>query len=296
MNIRCWFDDNEVLCVFNRKNHKSNELNLTIIVIILYILLAIAIAIAIICKIGCSDIAAFMGSYAGGVLGGLGALLAVFLTIKYSLKVQADNSREAMEHMDMQNRINEKENRKERLSRRKEQKLASRRGFVDGIAEQIGKYITHISKYYYSSLEAERLNKDVKRAWKNVQEKRKEYTDTIEKLKTMSSEMQTNPIEIDRDCIDNELQTAENEYARKIKEFNDNSIFGNRIVANEAYFIIRTKLIDIPDAQDMILFLEEFQREVSIPKDNNGQWLQNQTMILMQKFADFRKTYVSGIC
>ena len=278
---------------------KVGVLKLTLIVIVLYISLVIIIAAVFFYQYGCklshSDISAFIGSYAGGTLGGLGALLAVFLTISHSLKVQAENSREANDRMAEQISTTIEENKKDKAARREEQALVARQNLANDIAELIGKYITHISNYYYAVANDEVLDINVQASRDEVLAKRKEYADVITELKQANSGIMNRPkkeIELDKERIAKEIEAAEKEYERSLNEQKDNSIFGNRLIANEAYFVIRTKLIDVIEAKDMISFLEDFHRDVTIPDGFDNEWIYDHVDTLMTKFGEFREAFV----
>ncbi len=115
--------------------------------------------------------ASFLGSYAGGMLGGLGTLIAVLITVKNSQQIQEENKKdtdkriveETLRHQhDINNELKrrDEEHKEEIVERQKHDRTI----FAYDIADKIGIYITHISKYHYAGLSSGRLEMELSKA------------------------------------------------------------------------------------------------------------------------------------
>ena len=244
--------------------------------------------------------AGFLGSYVGGVLGGLGTLIAMYVTMKHSIEIQAENKRDTDQQIQAGNLIREKEYQRDKAEREKEyqrdkaereaerkaeeagRECEIRAAFANEIAEMVGKYITYISKYYFASIHAERLDEELR----DLREKVKRAEENAEHAVTGAT----------KDMCRLKLESARIRLDKKEQEVRENRTFGNRLDANEAYFIIKTKLFGNPDAEKLVHFMEEFHRETGIPQRaaECGLWLDESTEKLMGLFEEFRERYVRG--
>lgn len=281
---------------------KVSDLRLTIAVTIIYTVVAVLLAVGVIrvfyCDMRATDISSFIGSYAGGALGGLGALLAVFLTIRHSLKVQAENSKEAADRMTEQNNINQKEHDRERNARQAEQERSARQAFADSIAEQLGVYITHISKYYFEAPKCEKLDEEVRQAYEELRQKEAEL-ESVRQAQVSGPGVSNNPsneLERKRAELEQEVAELKEAYQRKQDEEREHSRFAMRIEANEAYFIIETKLSGITEGASLLSCLQTVQREAGMDHDEpaRGSWMEGKSKELMEEYREFSRRYVGS--
>ena len=225
-------------------------------------------------------IASFFGSYAGGVLGGLGTMIAMYITIRHTLKLQEENKKDTDQQIVANRRDREAEQKQNEEV--KEQEI--RRAFANDIAVLLGKYIADISKYHYVSIFAEQYSESMKLAQANMNQKELEYEKALERTgKKACKEMVA-------------FDAAKRKYEEKRKEYEDNSIQGRRIVANEALFTIQTKLYGIECAKPFLDCLFELHGKVGFEhgSDNQqiGEWLEKDIKSLQKHYADFRVAYV----
>lgn len=265
-----------------RKNNKHKFDKIFWIVIIIYVLLGIGLALGFKYRVfelvapsrlSNEGWASFLGSYVGGSLGGLGTLIAVYFTVKTSLDIQEENKRDSDQQMrDEIKRHNEEiANQKhahdiERASDLAEEHKKECKAFVDRIAEELGVYITHISKYHYAGLYAERLEH-------NVFNKKINY-----------------------DQGHNEASFQD--YEEALEEQKDNSKFGNRLTANEMYFTILTKLENVDCADHFVQKMKDVHRGAGLDhkgeEKSYGSWISEQTDALRDEYRNFAKRYVNS--
>ena len=172
-----------------------------------------------------------------------------------------------------------------------------RKEFADSIAELIGKYITQISKYDYSSLHAESLNEKKQKAYEQLQNKRDEYNAFSRKIEggKLDNEDLKDP-EGKRERIKESYHDAKDEYYSAKKEYDENSKFGNRLEANEAFFTIKSKLSGIESAKQMIELMEEIHHESGAPhkEGSYGKWISDKCDELILQYQHFRDEYVNS--
>ena len=251
--------------------------------------------------------AGFLGSYVGGVFGGLGTLIAMYMTIRQTIDIQEENKKDTDAKIQAQNLARVKEYNRDKADRDRERRedhenreRELRIQFSEDIAELVGRYITDISKYHYASLQAERLDDNVQKAYAKFSEKYNEYEQICREIeKSVSDEYSV--IKHNRRCLcekrDNlwvECNHLERDYERKQKQYDENSNDGNRLVANEAYFIMKTKLSEIPEANGLIMKLEEIHRRVGDrnEEESPANWINQKCKELMEIYDIFRKSYV----
>ena len=203
--------------------------------------------------------AGFLGSYVGGILGGLGTLISVYITVKDSRNMQAENKRDTDQKI-----MDDKEEReKERKEYKGLEEQKERRQFADDIAIYVGKYITHISKYYYASRWAEDIDlrfRDTNDKLKQLEREIMELNKKISKLEIDSEEI--SELEIYKTNLLEEKKIMERKYNEQLKEKEKNSIEGNRTKANECYFILKTKLCNISEANDLLSQLDMLHKDM----------------------------------
>lgn len=233
--------------------------------------------------------AGFLGSYVGGILGGLGTLISVFITVKESRDMQIDNKKDTDKKI-----LDDKEEREaERKEDKKLEGQRERRKFADDIAVYIGKYITHISKYYYASRWAESIDADFRQANDELREVEREIlalNAKIEKIGLESDEFVK--LDIERGHLLDEKEIRERKYNEQLKEKEKNSIEGNRTEANECYFILRAKLFNITEANSMLCQMDVLHKEMFRNlKDMDEDWLGKNIDLLIKEYNKFKINY-----
>ncbi len=237
--------------------------------------------------------AGFLGSYVGGVLGGLGTLIAVFITVKDSKEAQIKNEQDASKRIE--------EDRKERNRERDEDKfqeiMKEKNRFAICIAEYIGKYITHISKYYYANLYDEITHK--------------EYLDAREKLIAVETEIDRIYAKINdedsdsekfiqlglkKDHLLNKKQKLQREYEEKRYDDQKNREEGDRTVANECFFTLKTMLHGIHEADIMKSKLNEIHNGFAKARRESydQRQLVNNIDELMKIYDTFKDDYLAA--
>ena len=230
--------------------------------------------------------AGFLGSYVGGILGGLGTLISVYITVKDSRDMQAENKKDT----DKQISDNRKERDIERKEDRKLMEQRERKEFADKIADYIGKYITYISKYYYASLSAERIDKNLDGLCDDLKKMKNKLSEVERKIeKAYSNSDEPTQLRMEKKKLLDNQQITKRTYKKQLKEKERNSIEGDRTQANECYFILNTKLFNIAQANDMLRQLDVLHKEM--PGDmcgENKNWLKKNTDALVTEYYKFK--------
>ncbi|MBN7572799.1 hypothetical protein C1H57_23520 [Clostridium sp. 2-1] len=235
--------------------------------------------------------AGFLGSYVGGILGGLGTLISVFVTVKESRDIQAENKSDTDKKI-----LKDKDEReKERKEEKELEEQKERKQFADDISVYVGKYITHISKYYYAARRAEDLDsayRDANDKLKKIENKLVNLNKEIDKVGIDSDEFIQ--LESKRERLCDSKGIAEREYSERIKEKERNSRDGDRLEANECYFILRTKLYNIAEANEFLKQLDVLHKDIFKHLNQigmNEDWLQINSNLLIKKYYVFKTKY-----
>jgi len=217
----------------------------------------------------------FLGSYIGGALGGVGTLLAVYITTKETRKIQQENSVQI-------------EDEKERTERKE------RKQFADEIANNIARYITNISKYFYANRALDRLDKDRDRLNKelsSIQQEIQAHYDTQKGLNIEDDldEYAKIDLEIDqlkqkKDGILIRLQNTE-------KDIEHNR--GDRTIAIECYFLLKIKLKDIDEAKSILSQLEFIHNNSANVEGTDFNFINEETNKLLNMTVRFVDRYVN---
>lgn len=251
--------------------------------------------------------AGFLGSYVGGILGGLGTLIALYITVKNSMTVQEENKKDTDQRIEEEYKRHqadiaaEKERRdKERLSDKEDNDKRDRQQFVNNIAKELGVYITHISKYHFAGLEAERLQDRVSNAKTElfrVEQKLKSIDDKLSAVDVNDSD-EFLRVSTERDTIVDEKDQLSRIYNEALAEQRSNSEFGNRLTANEAFFTLKVVLGNITFADDLLKKLEEVHKGAGFrhpEEETYSQWINLKTEDLIQEFTVFMDRYVDNV-
>ena len=194
--------------------------------------------------------------------------------------MQTDNKKDSDQRMLDEIQRRNDEYKRDKADRQKEQ----RREFADSIAELIGQYITDISKYHYASLVAESLLKRLQNARDELNRKRQDYfsPDNSANIHTEERALQ-------------EYYIAKERYDEVKAEYDENSKFGKRLAANEAFFTIKSKLSGIKEAEKMIELMEtihdgsgSYHQEASY-----GSWITCKCDLLIDEYQLFREKYIN---
>lgn len=241
--------------------------------------------------------AGFLGSYVGGILGGLGTLLSLFITVKDSRDMQAENKRDTDEKIRNDRAEREQEQKANRLAEAKKE----RNRFTEDIAVYIGKYITDISKYYYACQNSERIHSqynDVRGTLNNIDHQILKINEEIEKHAQNNDFSSVQYTELQQ----KKIHLLENQHILKrrfeevSKEKDKNYLESNRLVANECYFILKTKLYDITEANGLLNQLKFIHNKLFDNLDYNAldqNWIGKNNDLLMDEYYKFKMEYVN---
>jgi len=277
---------------------QKNSLKIALMIISIYTIIGIVLPIVFkymifentaISNLSNNEWAGFLGSYVGGILGGLGTLIAVFITIRDSRNIQFENKKDTDQRI-----LNETEERERlRIEDKHNSERNKRKEFTDEISTYIGKYITHISKYFYANSSSERLES--------------EYTSARDKMISIEKEIEKVDEDINNADINSEeyvkLQNARNGLldrksaaSRIYNECKDerekNYEQANRLIANECLFILKTKLHGIKEAKELLSQLSILQNE-GFNRLATSKWLPQNTELLIEKYNDFKEQYIN---
>lgn len=280
---------------------EMKKVNIILYIIIIYLIISIALPFIfkyIIFEstnysyLSNNEWAGFLGSYVGGILGGLGTLISVYITVKESRIMQADNKKD----IDQKILDDKKEREIQRKIDEEAEAKKERREFAEDIAVYIGRYITYISKYYYASKYAENLDQKLKTkndSLKKSEEELIKIDAEIEKVGCNSN--RSRKLQLQREHILDKKLIAEKEYENARRSRESNSLEENRTIANECYFILKSKLNDIASAQKLISQLTVLHNDCVKNFDINDVWLMKNTNLLIDEYNNFKKVYEQKI-
>lgn len=250
--------------------------------------------------------ASFLGSYVGGIFGGIGTLIAVLITVKSSQQIQEENKKDTDQRI-IEETIRHQQDINNELKRRNEEHAAEicekqkhdRTVFANDLADKIGIYITHISKYHYSSLKSEHLWESVLSANDALIRAEKKVEELGEELTKISAENADDIIRLseEKELAQNRCDNARRVYQEADCAYRDNLMFGQRLEANEAYFIIKTKLFGIKEAEKLIIQLENIHRGVGSPhpeENGYGSWIDVESKKLMEEYRKYKEQYINS--
>ena len=197
-----------------------------------------------------SEWSSFLGSYVGGILGGLGTLISVYITVKETRNMQVQNKKDTDAKLLDDKKSRDAERKDDKAENEKKEKLK----FTDGIAEYVGRYITYISKYYYSSLDDKKLCQDLDNLTTELNKCNNDIHDIGSKLELTDIDSEEFiSLNIKKENLTGKKQDLERKLLQLNNDIKNNRKFGERTVANECFFILNTKLRDIPDAEQLLL-------------------------------------------
>lgn len=251
--------------------------------------------------------AGFFGSYIGGVLGGVGTLLAMYITLKNTIEIQRRNKMDSDIQILQSNYEREREYNRDKNAREKERnddfqakEQEIRRAFMDEIARLLGVYLANISKCYYSSLYYSMYHKskndayaEMKKAYDKLE---KECTDVGIREAAAGRKIDALSVHVKR--LELECEKKKDEYLERKTECEKNDERGNRIEANEAFFIIDCMLEGIQEADQFLKCLYEMDSKSNAFKDSiNGgnvddEWLKISIKDIKKSYGEFRDQYV----
>ena len=243
-------------------------------------------------KLNNAEWASFLGSYVGGILGGLGTLIAVFITVKDSKEAQLKNEQNTAKRIE--------ENRKERNRERDEDKLREeikeKNRFTISVAKYLGKYITHISKYYYANLDADRVRNDFLSARQNLMNTESEIEAINQKIDSVDSTSDEYvKLGLKKEHLADKKQKLQREYDEKRYEDHKNIEDGNRIVTNECFFTLNTMLYGIFEANALRQKLKDIHNGSAIAdgKSLGEEWLSKNIDEIMHIYDEFKVEYIN---
>lgn len=213
-------------------------ISISIIVVLPFALEIIIFRNDIYSVLGNAEWSSFLGSYIGGALGGIGTLLAVYITTKETRKIQQENSMQ----IEDERRRNEKKERKQ---------------FTDEIAKDVATYITDISKYFYASHALKQLHdteRDLNDELCHVEQKIAEKHSMLKNLNIDEETQQYISVGNELDGLKQKESELKYKIERNSRELERNK--ADRTVANECYFLLKMKLQNIENGEELLNRLE----------------------------------------
>lgn len=240
-----------------------------------------------------SEWANFLGSYVGGILGGLGTLIAVFITVKDSKEAQLKNEQDTTMRLES----DRKERNLERDEDKLREELKEKTRFTISVAEYLGKYITHISNYYYANLNVETTHKD--------------YLDARQKLLNIENLIEQADKKIDsadpsacefikhkqkKEHLLDKKQKLQRKYEEKRYEDRRKSEQGDRTIADECFFTLNTMLYGIDEASALKQKLKNIHNASAMADSKSFEqgWLENTIDEIMRIYDEFKSDYLAA--
>lgn len=286
---------------------------IVILIMVVYLLMSVTIPISFKCfiferttpaNLSNSEWAGFLGSYAGGILGGFGTLIAVYFTVNSSMMIQEQNKKEtddriADEYKRHQDEVATENKRRvlERKSDVEENSKRDRQLFSNTIAKELGVYITHITKYHYANIEADKIDIKLKLAKSELNKVENELHRMDEVYSHISADDNDTIIKVglERDKLSNDKDRALRIYNDILTEQKNNSDFGNRIKANEAFFTINAMLYNVPQAKELLSKMASVHEKAGFKNSTEGQleeWIGDATTELIKSYSEFKDHYI----
>ena len=250
--------------------------------------------------------ASFLGSYVGGIFGGIGTLIAVYITVKSSQQIQLVNKKDTDQRIFDESIRHQKEVEDECSRREEERKVemaerqkSERTQFTNDVADKIGLYITHISKFHYASLLSNRLNENLQAARKKLLQAENDLMQIGNKSVYIDADNTDELVKVseEKGLAEVKLEQARRVYREAENEYNSNQDFGNRLSANEAFFSIKTKLNDLEEAKSLLDELEEVHRGAGFAHSEEktwGSWMDEESKKIIAEFGVFKDKYIRG--
>ena len=205
------------------------------------------------------------GTCISSISSALIALSGVYLTVKETRRIQKENSEDA------NNKV---------LTERNERLKKERRELTNTLSVYIGKYITHTQLYYWAIVKDYTL--------------RNELRGKETSLKANEASMAQNDMtEIHHKRLSSMEKTKE-EIQQIKKEIEINTTKGNRITASECYFILKTQLSAVNEADELLKKLDYIHSTITKVGTKGGpdeDWLRKETDELMRCFNIFKENY-----
>lgn len=225
--------------------------------------------------LGNGEWSGFLGSYIGGALGGIGTLFSVYFTTKETRKIQKENAV-----------IIEKE--KESSAKRERKK------FADGIVQDVAKYVTNISKYFYDAHVVNELNNNIDEWNRELRDVKHRIQQNLELEKEMDFTSQKKEyIRIDREIEQLKQNEEELKYIieENIRKTERNK--ADKTIAIECYFLIKMKLKDLEAGKSIMNQLEYIHVNSSNAGHTALEFIERETEKLLNLTVEFVDRYVS---
>ena len=176
------------------------------------------------------------------------------------------------------------------------EELKEKNQFAISVAEYLGKYITHILKYYYANLHSETVHAEYLYTRQNLLNIEKEIEQVNRKINSVdSSSDDFLKLELKKESLSDKKQKFQREYEEKRYEDHRNSEQGNRTIANECFFTLKTMLYGIKEAGVLrqkldIIHNGSARSDWNVFEQN---WLSNSIDELMYIYDEFKSDYLT---
>lgn len=208
-----------------------------------------------------------------GISSGLITLASVAITVKETRRIQDENSNDTNEKITIEHN--------ERLKK-------EHRELTNTISIYIGKYITHTQIYFESIF----MDNNLRNELKSKKQALKKYEDT--KRNISHTENMTQQSNNNLKVVSEQIINIQNEIYTIKQKIYDNSQNGKRIIASECYFILKTQLSTIKEANDLLAKLDDMHSgitKIDVKEIGNENWVKENAKELINCFNTFRKKY-----
>lgn len=211
------------------------------------------------------------GNCSAGISSALITLASVAITVTETRRIQEENNTDANKKI---------------VAERNERLKKERREVINTISGYIGKYITHSQVYFESALMDYHLKKELEHAEQSLKEYEKKAANLGEDMTLQNCKASKNILE--------QKANTKDKISRIKEEIYENSKNGKRIIASECYFVLKTQLSTVEEANDLLKKLDDIHSSITKVISSgmvNENWVKEKSDELIDSFNTFKKKY-----
>lgn len=217
------------------------------------------------------------GTCSAGISSALITLVSVGITVKETRRIQEENN------IDANKKIADERN--ERLKK-------ERHEFINNVSVYVGKYITYAQAYFDNIISYIDTSKNLEFKKNALNTCESQLHITNHKINTIQTQDTTKNLSNTKEELLERKEVLQREINELENEKKDNPAKQNRLLGSECYFILKTQLSAINEAQDFLQQLDCFHKEINsliMSKKIDEKWIYNRRELLIETFNIFKK-------
>jgi len=234
------------------------------------------------------------GNCIGGVLSGIGTVIAMVITVRSGFEMQEESREDAFRQV----QENIKQRDAERKAELEQKRRIERTMFADKVANEIGLFITHLSRCVNSELEAKATEKELAESSEKlakIDTQLKEIAAFFEKKMSADAIEDYVKLNVMRSPLCDERNAEMMRYRELLFRLRENQLLVDRIKVNEIYFSLLNKLAIHTESEHAIQKLKEMKDyNLADFEDKQGVevWVREQSEGLHEAFSQFARAYI----